>query len=330
MNRMRSLLFSTMGGWLVLLLCLHATPVLASRPFVEEEQTPRRWRLLRPAKDEPDTQLEYARSLREQGRLRRAQRQYRALTRYWPNSAEAPLAQLGYARTLTERSRPTRAFEAYEKLLEDYAGLFPHDQVLTRMYDLAETVMERRRGRFLFFPGFHAPERALPLFERIAEFGPRWERTPEAKLHIAQIQEQNNRLDEAVFAYDRVQARYPGTPFAEEAAFGKGRALFELAQRYPRDIDGIETAAYTLAFFVQSFPDSAQADTAVEYVRTLQGQLAEIAYEKARYYDRTARQPEAAIITYERFLERFPESPQSDRARRRLEKLQKKVEATDA
>ena len=318
------------GGVVAVLLCMTATVAEASRPYEEAERPLRRWRLLRPAQDNPESQLEHAQDLRAQGRLRRAQRQFRALTRYWPNSDEAPLAQLGYARTLSERGRATRAFEAYEKLLEEYAGLFPHTQVLDQMYTLAEEVMERRRARFLFFPGFHAPERALPLFERIAEFGPRWERTPKAKLLIAQIKEENNKLEEAVFAYDRVQARYPRTPFAEEAAFGKGRALYTLAQRYPRDVDGIETAAYTLAFFVQSFPDSPEADTAVEYVRTLQNQLAKIAYEKARYYDRTARQPAAAIITYERFLERFPESEWSDRARRRLEKLRQKVDPADA
>lgn len=319
------------GKWAVgtVLLLLLTSPLEASRPYEETERPPRRIRLLRPAKDGPVEQLSHAQALRDEGRLWRAQRQFRALTRYWPNTQEAALAQLGYARTQAERSRATRAFDAYENLLETYAGLFPHTQVLEQMYELAETVMERRRARFLFFPGFHAPERALPLFERITRHGPRWERTPAAKLHIARIQEDIGKWEDAVLSYDRLEARHPGTPEAKEAAFGKGRALFNLAQRYPRDVDGIETAVYTLAFFVQQYPESPYADTAVEQVRTLQERLAELAYEKARYYDRIAREPVAAIITYERFLERFPDTPWSEKARVRLEKLQRKVEAEE-
>jgi len=301
----------------------------ASRPFQEAEREPRRFRLLRPKMDEPAAQLQHADALRERGRLRRAQRQYRALVRYWSNTPEAAQAQYAYAQVLEERGKLSRAFDQYEYLIENYTGMFPHKEVLGRIFDIGETAMEQRRGRFLIFPGFQAPERAVPYFESVVTHGPRWERAPEAQWHIARIKEDTDRLEEAVFAYDRLESRYPRSPFVEEAAFGKARTLYQLAREYPNHVDRAETALHALGLFVRNHPESEYVEEAREKMRTLHREIARITYEKARYYDRIARRPRAAVTTYERFLEEFPDSEWSDQARERLNTLRAKLEDQD-
>jgi len=293
----------------------------ASRPFQEEEREPRRFRLLRPKMDEPDAQLRHADALRERGRMRRAQRQYRALVRYWPNATEAAQAQYAYAQVLEERGKLNRAFDQYEQLMEKYTGMFPHKEVLDRIFAIGETTMERRRGRFFIFPGFHAPERAVPYFESVVEHGPQWERAPEAQLNIARIKEDTSRLEEAVFAYDRVEFRYPRSPLVEEASFGKARALYQISREHPNHVDGAETAMHALGLFIRRYPESEHVEEAREYMRTLYREIARITYEKARYYDRIARRPNAAITTYQRFLDEFPDTEWSDTARKRLDIL---------
>lgn len=293
----------------------------ASRPYHEEEREPRFFRLLRPKMDDPAAQLAYAHDLREDGRRRGAERQYRALVRYWPSSHEAAKAQYAYAQILEERGKLGRALDEYEYLMEHYTGQFPHEEVLARLYDMGQTVREERRGQFFFFPGFHAPERAIPYFEAVVANGPQWERAPEAQLKIAQIKEEIDHIEEAVFAYDRVETRYPGSPQAEEAGFGKGRTLYELSREAPNHLDGAETALHALAQFVRSYPDSEHIEEARTYMRTVYRRMARISYDKARYYDRIARRPLAAITTYERFLEEFPDTEWSDTARDRLQSL---------
>lgn len=306
----------------VALLLLTPVNAEASRPFHEEVREPRRFfRLLRPKMDEPVAQLRHADALRERGRLRRAQRQYRALVRYWPNAVQAATAQYRYAQVLEERGKLARAFDQYEVLLDNYTGMVPQDEVLERIFDIGETTMERRRGQFLFFPGFHAPERAVPYFESVVEHGPQWERAPEAQLNIARIKEDTSRLEEAVFAYDRVEFRYPRSPLVEEASYGKARALYELSRESPNHVDGAETALHALGMFVRSHPDSEHVEQAREYMRTLYRDIARISFQKARYYDRIARRPKAAITMYERFLEDFPDTEWSDTARQRLQTL---------
>lgn len=297
----------------------------ASRPFHEEERAKTRWfRLLRPRMSDPSAQLAYADQLWDGGRKRGARRQYRALVRYWPSAPEAPHAQYAYARALEYRNRKTRALDEYETLMTRYMGMFPHKKVLERIFDMGEAVMERRRGRFLIFPGFHAPERAIPFFEAVVEYGPRWKRAPEAQMNIARIKNAIDRPEEAVFAYDRVELRYPRSPFVEEAAFGKARALYEIARDYPNDIDSGETALHALGLFIRNHPDSDHVEEARSLLRNQYRELARLNYQKARYYDRIARRPRAAITTYERFLEEFPDTEWSTHAQQRLEILRDK------
>ncbi len=312
-------------GGLALFLLLPATGE-ASRPFHEEERPKTHWfRLFRPRMSDPSSQLGYADGLWDRGRKKGARRQYRALVRYWPSAPEAGHAQYAYARALEYRGQKTRALDEYETLMTRYTGMFPHTEVLQRIYDMGETAMERRRGRFLIFPGFHAPERGVPFFEAVVEHGPQWERAPEAQLNIARIKENIDRPEEAVFAYDRVEIRYPRSPFVEEAALGKARTLYQIARDYPNDIDSAETALYTLGMFVRNYPNSEHVEEAREHMRTLYRDLARLNYQKARYYDRIARRPRAAVTTYERFLEEYPDSEWSDYARQRLEVLRAKL-----
>ena len=292
------------------------------RPFTETEPEPGRLTLLRPATDNPTDQLAHADALREAGRRRRAQRQYRALVRYWPSSPEAAIGQFRFAEMLDERGKEQRAFDAYERLLQEYPGVYPHDEVLARKFELAERVRARRRAQFLIFPGFQAPERALPMLESLLKQGPQWEYAPAAQLMMATIQEELDRLDDALLSYERVEVRYPRSPEAKTAALGRVRVMHALALDYPRHLDGVEHALQIAALFQQRHPDSPHMDEVSDWMDDLQDILAEAAFKKARYYDRIARHRTAALIAYERFLERYPETEWSDEARERLHELQ--------
>jgi hypothetical protein len=116
-------------------------------------------------RDTAAAQLEYAHDLRAPGKLRKAGKAYRALVITWPGSAQAPEAQYGYAQMLDARGKLLDAFDEYEILMTRFVGGFPYDAVLQRQFEIGQSVMNRRRGSFLLFGGFQAPERAVPLFE---------------------------------------------------------------------------------------------------------------------------------------------------------------------
>ncbi len=311
---------------LVLQFCAVAwTPAEAGRPYYEEARRPFIGLGRGPVGDDPASQLAHAEALQAAGRVRRAERALRVLVRYWPNTVEAAEAQWAYAESLKARGRSHRAYEAFSHLLEEYSGKVPHEEILDQQFRLALAVMEQRRGAWLFLPGFEAPERALPLLENLVRFGPRWDYAPAAQLLIAQIHEFNSNDEEAVFAYEKLETRYPNSPEAVTAAYGRARVLSHLARRYSRHIDGVETAYIASGMAVQRFPDAVYREEAIENMRELRQIMAQAAYDKAHYYDRIARSPEAAIIAYERFLEQFPEADLTETARARLRQLQQKV-----
>jgi len=321
----RSLHFSY-GLWLAIIVLYLVPDAMAKRPFVLEERTPHRFRLLRPAEKDPESQLDHARQLRDYHKTIRARRQYRALVRYWPQKVEAPLAQQELGDLYYDLEKFPKAFDAYQVLFDEYAGLFPHKAVLERQFSIATNVMERRKGKFLIFPGFEAPERALPMMEKILDNGPRWNRAPEVQLTMGQIYEQTQQYELAVFAYDRFMARYPLSPMLADATLGKARSLYQLSIEAPNDANAAETAVVAAGIFLVDFPAHEETETVRGYIRTLQEQRARIAYNQADYYDRIARNPKAALTSYRLLIQQFPQSSWSERAQQRVEALSQKAE----
>ncbi len=292
-----------------------------SKPFEESEKKHSWFSFSKPSKKTPAEQLAHARRLHKQGELKRATRAYRALAVTWPGSPEAALGQLGVALTLDERGKPEDAFEAYHTLATRFTAGYNYDDVVKRQFDIAREVMQRKRGGFFFFGGFQAPERAVPLFEKVLQNAPRAPFAAEAAYLIGRAYELSDQLELAVVAYMSAQHRYPTSPWAEKAAFGRARALVRLSEESPNDEEALEQAWAAVVVFNNSFPQSEDIELARAYRDTLLRRRARAAYDKAVFYDRIARRPVAAFQAYENFVRQFPNSEWTSVARARMEAL---------
>lgn len=284
----------------------------------------------RPAKKTSAAQLQHADALRDKGSLRKAGRAYRALVTTWPGSAEAPAGQYGYARMLDARGKQHDAFDEYENLMTRFAGGYPYDAVLRRQFEIAQEVMNRRKGRFLFFGGFRAPERAVPLFEKVVKNGPRAEFAPQAQFLIGKAYELSEQLELAVVSYMTAQHRYPLSPYAELAAFGRAHCLYRLALESPNDEEALEQAWAGVVVFMNTYPTAADLEVAKSYRETLLRRRAKAFYDRAVFYDRIARKPTAALQTYEDFVKHFPSSEWTTLARVRIDELSNSAEKPHA
>ncbi len=267
-------------------------------------------------------QMAEGRALDAQGRWRAAGHAYRAVVYGWPDASEAPTAQIAYARTLEKRGMDHDAFLEYQYLVDYYAGQFPYTEIMGRQLALAERVRDTKRMQWLF-GGFHAPERARPMFEKIVENAPDWTNAPYAQFQVGLIHEKSDEFEEAMAAYDAVQSRYYTAALAPEAAFRRASCLASLSDNRPNDEAICETARLALLQFSRDFSATAFAGKAAREVERLDLRLAAMAYEKAHYYDRLAHRPAAAIPMYEAFLKRFPSDPRAATVRTRLDVLRK-------
>ncbi len=289
------------------------------------ETAPRRGFLLltRPKKRNAADQWTYVQRLDREGRTRVAARQAHALRLFWPHSPEAPAAQILYARLMERRNRPQEAFKAYQHLVETYPGRFEFNDVIERQFDLAKTIMERRKGKVLFLPGFSAPERAIPLLEQIVANAPEWPAAAEVFYWIGYANERKYEYAAAIDAYLTVLNRFPQSEFAEKSALAQIRCYEQLLRDSPQDNRLLDTTMAACNFFLQRFPASEHRDDVLATRENLAERQSGLAYARARYYDRILRNPASALIEYRSALERFPAAREAPEARQRLAELER-------
>ncbi|MFU8780250.1 MAG: tetratricopeptide repeat protein [Kiritimatiellia bacterium] len=275
---------------------------------------------------DPVAQLQHALNLESQGRLRRAGRQFNALVHRWPEADEAAAAQLALARVLQARGRYENAFREYQYLIEHYGGLFSYHAVLSEQLTVARSVMEQRRGTFGFLPGFESPERAIPLLQVIIANGPNWAEIPEVRLMIGRIHEDGADYADAVAAYEAVIINHGRHPATQEAIFRKAICLERIANRHPRDTQRTHAAMQALFAALREDLNPEQAAEVQALIAGLRDRLEQIHLDQADYYDRIARNPDAALLSYRDFVRRFPNSERQAFVMERI----KKLEAMDA
>ena len=313
-------------GWLGLLLVWGAAMLphpaqAAAKPYVEK--APKRgFHLFLHAKQKtPTAQWDYVQDLARAGKAKAAAKQALALRIYWPNAPEAPQAQMFYARHLDRRQNIQDAFDAYQHLVDHYPGRFEFDELISRQMQLAKTLMTLKKGHFLFIPGFAAPERAIPLFEKIVATAPESPLAAEAFYCLGVANERTYEYEKAIDAYFTVLNRFPESAFAEDAAYSQAQCHIMLAQESPNDNRALETASAACTLFLQRFPDSARRTEIIASQARLQRLQADNAYARARYYDRILHKPEAALIAYRHFLALYPQAEQAAEAKQRVAQL---------
>lgn len=287
------------------------------------------WEHYRPAEATPETQLAWINELKDAGHTIRASKACLALVNAWPESPQAPVAQLTYCRLLEQRGKPAKAFDEYQFLVEAYAGFFPYDEVMDRMYAIADGIATR--DRYFLLIKFKTPEEAIPLFEKLIRNGTQWKRAAELQFRIARIYEKARQYDLAVEAYGTYHQRYSMSPLAEQALFGQGRCCYEYSCENPVALDLRKNAVAVLQGFLDWYPYSDMAAEARTYLTELQRALAGGLYGQAALYEKTARFTSdkqkyhaslvAAWICYERVIDEFPHSEWAEQANARIAEI---------
>lgn len=304
-----------------------SAPGVEKNGVYEETEVRHGWfSLTKPSESTPEAQFERAERFRESGSWAAAARAYHALVVTWPRSSKAGIAQQRYAEALAARGEYEDAFEQYDVLIDKYTGNFDYISIIEEQFKIARQVMNKRRGKWLMFGGWKAPERAIPQFESILRHAPRWEGAAEAQYLIANCYEQQGELEMAVVAYMSAFNRYPNSAFAEKASYGRAHCLYELSQSSPNDEESLEQAYAAMAVFINAYTQSEQIGVARECQKTLFRQRANICFKRAEFYDRIAKKPKAAVMSYENFVRRFPESDWTATARTRIRQLEPLVQ----
>jgi outer membrane protein assembly factor BamD len=130
---------------------------------------------------------------------------------------------------------------------------------------------------------------------------------------------------EARTEFQRLVQDYPGSVFFDEAKFRICHAVYK--QSHPESRDQTETreAIRLLDNYLESYPKSAYADSAVFYRNEAFEKLARKEFNNANFYVKV-NEPEAAVVYFRTFLGEYPDSRLVDQARYNLMVLLRKLD----
>jgi outer membrane protein assembly factor BamD (BamD/ComL family) len=271
--------------------------------------------------DTPAEQWAFAKETRENGKLKKAEGRMAYLYNRWPNSMEAPWAARARADMLFERKEWKDAFSAYQFLIENYSGrMRDYDSALARQYDIAVKLMNKKRMRWLF-GGYRATEYAVEYFEKVNRNGPQWVRAPEAQFMVGKCNQEAKEYELAISAYAVLGYRYPDSEFAEEGAWQQIQCLIKLRKEYPSSPEILDRTLTSTTVFLSTYPGSEHKSEIIQLRNSLYEVKAGRVFDEAAFYAKVPKEPEAAIIYYEKMIEEFPKSELVPEAEKRIAKL---------
>jgi outer membrane protein assembly factor BamD (BamD/ComL family) len=300
----------------------------APNTYAIEEQGRGTWRATFDKKmDTPSAQWIYAKETRDKGWLKKADRRMLYLVRRWPNSKEAPWAARARADMMYERRNWKDAFRAYQYLVDNYSSrMADYDTVLQRQYEIAVKIMNRKRMRWIF-GGFKAPEYAVEYFEQVIRNGPQWTQAPMAQFMIGKCHQDTKEWELAISAYGVLGYRYPDSVNAENAAWQQIQCLDKLRNEYPASNEILDRTLTATTVFLSTYPRSEHKDDIIKLRNRLYEVKAGKSFDEAAFYARVPKEPEAAVIYYEKMIEEYPKSQMVPSAKKRIAALKELMAA---
>ena len=272
-----------------------------------------------PKCDNVADQMAYCRQLEEEESWSKAVREYDAIVRNWPTSAEAPEAQRRMAEILLEKEDDAEeAFAAYRYLVDFYSFRCDYNATVDKMYEVAGRM--RVEGKTIVFFRFRNTVDVRRAFEACVLRAPGAAWAPKALLTIGELREEEGYDTEAVTVYENLRNLHYGTAEAKEGVAREAQARLRLL----RDHGYNRERCVDTASFLKLAKTLVEADRIPEIDAALaetESWLEEEAYRAACFYDTRMRTRRSAANAYEKFLKDYPNSAHADEIRARLEAL---------
>ena len=155
--------------------------------------------------------------------------------------------------------------------------------------------------------------RAIEYLRAALDFGRSGDYADEAQFYLARAYYDDGQYLLAAAEYGRFADFYPTDARVEEAHFGRIQSYYQLSPRYNLDQSDTDRAIAHIRVFTSRYPQSVFTDEVVTMLEELREKLARKQLAAGALYERRELY-EAAVLSYERLIERFPTSDYADDA----------------
>jgi outer membrane assembly lipoprotein YfiO len=223
----------------------------------------------------------------------------------------------------------TRAFYYLDELMDTYGESRLFYPALEKQYQIADAYLRGYKNRLFGLPIMSAQDDGIEMLFRIQERAPGSPLADRALLRTADYYYDNAEYDLAADAYGFYARRYPRSPLLARVLIRRAFASLAQFRGLNYDATPLVDAKAQLEAFRASFPEMAEQENVPAVIERINATLAAKLYDTGRFYERTHK-PRGATYMYRYLVNRYPESRDADRARKRLERMPQWVLADPA
>jgi hypothetical protein len=246
-----------------------------------------------------------------------------------PTAADYDRGLLLMADAKVATGDPIRAFYYCDQLMDERGDSSLFGNALQKQYDIADAFLRGEKETFLGIPIISRTDTGIAMLFRIQERAPGSPVSEAAALRMADHYWAGGEWDLAADAYGAFARTYPRNPKATPARLREAYANLAQVRGPLFDPTPVLNARATLAELVATNPQLAEQESLVGKIELADRMLARKLYLGAEYYQRVGK-PDSAAWLYQRTIELYPQLPEADDARKKLQAVNPNVATTEA
>ena len=260
----------------------------------------------------------------KEGNLKRAIRAYRTLVRRHPKDALAAGAGFRTGVLQEQVHDYLSAAASYRWIVERYPTSPHFEEAIEGQFRIGEMYLGGKKLRLLGIPMATSMDRAVEIFAAVIRTAPYGRYTARAQFDIGLAREKQGANDAALQAYQAVVDKFPNEPIAAEAQYQIGYIWFTSARSGTKDIAAANNARTAFQDFLFRYPNSEKAAQARANLQLLERKTIMSSFDVAKFYDKQ-KYYRAAVIYYNEVIREQPGSPESEKAKKRIDQLRAKL-----
>ncbi len=309
--------------FLIILLILGGF-VFPQNLFSYWEWTPKtnRWINLKySVKDTAAEQFAWAESFAKEGKIDMAIKKHKQLIEHFPLTSYTAASQYRIGELYLKKGDNLRAFWALQKVIEDYPQTKFIDKVVTKEFEIANSLFEGKRRRFAKIP-IPGSVKTAELFEKIVENEPfgKYAAESQYKSGLSYLKEKNQ--EEAKEAFQKVSDNYPKTEWAEKAAYRLILFSSRKKQKIARDQSYLSETVDQCIEFKSIYSESEKVEEIDSIIDNAHQKEAEKLFSVGLFYEKK-KEKKSATIYYQKIIRLYPETEIAKKAEEKLKKIKK-------
>ncbi|HXP35940.1 MAG TPA: outer membrane protein assembly factor BamD [Chthoniobacterales bacterium] len=268
--------------------------------------------------------FEIGQTAEKEGNPKRAIRAYKTLVRKYSRDALAAGAAFRGAVLYEQIHAYIEAAGTYRTVVTNYPTSPHFNEAIEGQFRIGEMYLAGKKLKLLGIPLATSMDRAVEIFAAVIRTAPYGKYTARAQFDIGLARERQGANDAALQAYAAVVDKFPNDPVAADAQYQIGYIWFMASRSGTQDVAATNNARTAFQDFLFRYPNSEKAAQARANLQQLEHKSTSSSFDVARYYDKM-KAYRAAVIYYNEVIRQQPGSPESEKAKKRIDQLRAKL-----